>query len=303
MNVSKLEINKIRIFENLRDDDRLTGQEMFKHVQYYAPLLEAKYQPVNDKLHLLSALNSLVAEANEDDGIILFIESHGSERGIYFSDELITWSEIYEQLSEINEKSCMGLIVIFSCCYGVNFYKTTSILDKCPYYLMLGFNGSIDENKLFECNKLIFNALIDGEETLDIEREVNLLLPMTKTKITILDAGDVFDNAIRNYLTSSMNESELKERAINNHKEHLIGCSKVGTTAYDFNTFQKSMYEKLLSKYYLEEQFYKLKDRFLLTDKYMHLNCRFSSIFDSIYDELNVENVHAKILSKLQKVV
>lgn len=299
MDVNKLEINKVRILENLRANDRLTGQDIFNHAQHYSPSLEAEYLPVNDKSHFLRALNSLVDEANEDDGILLFIESHGSEHGIYFSGELVTWSEINEQLSEINEKSCMGLIVVFSCCFGVNFYKKTSILNKCPYYLMIGFNGSIDEDKLFECNKLIFNGLINAKPTLDIEDEVNLILPMTKTKITILDAGDVFDNAIRHYLISSMDEGELQERANNNYKEHIIGCSEVGATPFDFNTFKKMMYEELLSKDYLEEHFYNLKDRFLLTDKYMHLNCRFSSMFDGIYDELNVENAHGKILCKL----
>ena len=299
MNVNQLEINKVRILENLRIDDRLTGQDIFNHAQSYSPYLESKYFPVNDKLHFLKTLDSLLIETNEDDGILLFIESHGSENGIYFSDELVTWSEINKQLSEINEKSCMGLIVVFSCCYGVNFYKKTSILNKCPYYLMLGFSGSINEDKLFECNKLIFNGLIGGEPTLDIESEVNLLLPMTNTKITILDAGDVFDNAVRHYLISSMDEFELNERAINNYKEHLTGCSKVDAIPFDFDTFKRMMYEQLLSKDYLEEHFYRLKDRFLLTDKYMHLNCRFSSMFDGIYEELNVGDMHNKILRKL----
>lgn len=299
MDLNKLEINKVRIIENLRDDDRLTGKDIFEHIKLISPSLENKYLPLNNKSNFLSSLNSFITEINEDDGILLFIESHGSEDGIYFSDELITWSEIYGLLSEINEKSCMGLIIVFSCCYGVNFYKKTSILDKCPYYLMLGFDGLIDENKLLECNKRIFSGLISGELTLDIEKEVNLLLPMTNTKITILDAGDIFDNAFRHYLLSLMDENDLKERATNNYKEYLIGCSKLNTTPFDFIIFTKMMYEQLLSKDNLEESFYKFKDRFLLTDKYMHLDCRFPSMFDGIYEELNVENVHRKILCKL----
>jgi hypothetical protein len=299
MDVNKLEINKVRIIENLRDGDRLTGKDIFEHIQSFSPSLETQYLQVTNKYTFLSTLNSFITETNEDEGILLFIECHGSPDGIYFSDELITWSEIYELLGEINEKSCIGLIVVFSCCYGVNFYKKTSILDKCPYYLMLGFDGPINENKLLECNKLIFNGLINGGLTLDIESEVNLLLPMTDTKITILDAGDVFDNAFRHYLLSSMDEDELNKRAINNYQEYLNRCSDLDTTLYEFNVFRRLMYEKILSKDYLEESFYKLKDGFLSTDKYMHLYGRFSSMFNEVYEELNVEDIHHKILCKL----
>jgi hypothetical protein len=164
---------------------------------------------------------------------------------------------------------------------------------------MLGFDGPINENKLLECNKLIFNGLINGGLTLDIESEVNLLLPMTDTKITILDAGDVFDNAFRHYLLSSMDEDELNKRAINNYQEYLNRCSDLDTTLYEFNVFRRLMYEKILSKDYLEESFYKLKDGFLSTDKYMHLYGRFSSMFNEVYEELNVEDIHHKILCKL----
>ena len=294
-----LEINKVRILENLRADDRLTGKDIFDHIRNSSPPLDTKYLPVIDKLHFFTALNSIIEESNEDDGILLFIESHGSKNGIYFFDELVTWSELNEQLSEINEKSCMGLIVVFSCCYGVNFYRETNILNKCPYYLMFGFSDRITENKLFECNKRIFHGLINGESTLHIENEVNLLLPMTDTKITVLDAGDIFDNAFRHYLLSSMNEDDLNIRAVNNYKEHLSGCLDVEATPFSFDVFKRMMYEQLLSKDYLEESFYSLKDRFLLTDKYLHLNCRFSSMFDEVYDDLNVESQHHEIISKL----
>lgn len=299
MNVDGLEIKKVRVIENLRIDDRLTGKEISDYIKYSSPDLDIYYQPTSNKEMFLKALNSILLEANEDEGVLLFIESHGNEKGVCFSGELVEWSEIYKLLSDINEKSCMGLIVVFSCCYGVNFYKQTSILDKCPYFLMLGFSGRINENKLIECNKMIVDGLINGESTLIIEEEVNLLFPMTDTTLTILDAGDVFDNAIRHYLISSMDEEELSERAVNNFQEHLKGCLAVSAVPFNFDEFKIIMYQKLLSKDYLEESYYKLKDRFLLTDKFMHLNCRFSSMFDGVYKELNVEHEHNKILRKL----
>lgn len=299
MNVDGLEIKKVRVIENLRIDDRLTGKEISDYIKYSSPDLDIYYQPTSNKEMFLKALNSILLEANEDEGVLLFIESHGNEKGVCFSGELVEWSEIYKLLSDINEKSCMGLIVVFSCCYGVNFYKQTSILDKCPYFLMLGFSGRINENKLIECNKMIVDGLINGKSTLVIEEEVNLLFPMTDTTLTILDAGDVFDNAIRHYLISSMDEVELSERAVDNFQEHLKGCLAVSAVPFNFDEFKIIMYQKLLSKDYLEESYYKLKDRFLLTDKFMHLNCRFSSMFDGVYKELNVEHEHNKILRKL----
>lgn len=299
MNVDGLDVKKVRVIENLRIDDRLTGKEISDYIQYLSPDLDIGYQPISNKEKFLKALNSIFLEANEDEGILLFIESHGNKKGVCFSGELVEWSEIYKLLSDINEKSCMGLIVVFSCCYGVNFYKQTSILDKCPYFLMLGFSGRINENKLIECNKRIVDGLINGESTLVIEEEINLLLPMTDTKLTILDAGDVFDNAIRHYLISSMDEVDLSKRAVDNYQEHLTGCLAVSAVPFNFDEFKKIMYQQLLSKDYLEKSYYKLKDRFLLTDKFMYLNCRFSSMFDGVYKELNVEHEHNKILRKL----
>jgi len=299
VDVNQLQINKLRVLENLRSTDRNTGEEIYNYSKGKSPALDAKYTPVKDKVHFLNELTLIADEANEDDGILLFIESHGCQNGIEFSGELITWSEINEQLSEINEKSCMGLMVVFSCCYGVYFYKKTNILDKCPYYLMFGFNGSIAENKLFECNKLIFDGIINNQPTLSIESEVNLILPMTETKITILDAGDVFDNAIRHYLISSMDEEDLNRRAVKNYRELLVECSKLNVIPLDFNTIKKKMYETIFSKDYLETFYHKLRDDFLLTDKYLHLNCRFSSMLDDLYVELNVEDEHKNILRRL----
>ncbi|MCE7556420.1 hypothetical protein [Aliivibrio fischeri] len=299
MNVDGLEVKKVKVIENLRIDDRLTGKEISDYIKHLSPNLDIDYQPTSNKEEFLKALSSILLETNEDEGILLFIESHGNKKGVCFSGELVEWSEIYKLLSDINEKSCMGLIVVFSCCYGVNFYKQTSILDKCPYFLMLGFSGRINENKLIECNKRIVDGLINSESTLVIEEEINLLLPMTDTKLTILDAGDVFDNAIRHYLISSMDEVELSKRAVDNYQEHLTGCLAVSAVPFSFDKFKKIMYQQLLSKNYLEESYYKLKDRFLLTDKYMHLNCRFSSMCDGVYKELNVEHEHNKILRKL----
>lgn len=299
MNVDGLEVKKVKVIENLRIGDRLTGKEISDYIQCLSPALDIDYQPTSNKEEFLKALSLILLETNEDEGILLFIESHGNKNGICFSGELVEWSEIYKLLSDINEKSCMGLIVVFSCCYGVNFYKQTSILDKCPYFLMLGFSGRINENKLIECNKRIVDGLINSESTLVIEEEINLLLPMTDTKLTILDAGDVFDNAIRHYLISSMDEVELSKRAVDNYQEHITGCLAVSAVPFGFDEFKKIMYQQLLSKNYLEESYYKLKDRFLLTDKFMHLNCRFSSMFDGVYKELNVEHEHNKILRKL----
>jgi hypothetical protein len=299
LNVDGLEINKVRVIENLRIGDRLTGKDIFEYIQSLSPELDANYQSASNKENFIMSLNSLLLEVSEDDGVLLFIESHGNENGVCFSGELIEWSEIYKLLSDINQKSCMGLILVFSCCYGVNFYKQTSIMDKCPYFLMLGFSGLINENKLIECNKRIVDGLYNGESTLYIEEETNLLLPMTDTKLTILDAGDVFDNAIRHYLISSMDEIKLSKRAVDNYQEHLSGCLAASAIPFKFDDFKKIMYQKLLSKDYLEESYYKLKDRFLLTDKYMHLNCRFSSMFDGVYEELNVEYEHNEILRKL----
>ncbi|KAB7657169.1 hypothetical protein [Plesiomonas shigelloides] len=296
MKIDELAINSIYIIENLRQGDLKTGKELKQHIDSMESSISVEYFPTSDKNELFSRLELLIEKSSPDEGVILFFETHGSREGIDLAGELVSWEEINDYLSRLNDKTCMGLIVVFSCCFGVNFYKQTTLLKKCPYYLMLGFDDKIKERKLIECNKKIIELASLGCSPKQIEVEVNLLLPMTETKMTVLDAGDVFYNGFKKYLISSSDEDALYRRAIDNYRVHFNTCIGI---PYGFPEFKEIMYRKILSRTYLEEHFYRIKDRFLLTDKYLDLNCRFSAMFDELYDECDIESKHLDILEKL----
>lgn len=220
-----------------------------------------------------------------NDGILLFIEVHGSIAGIEIGEDCVTWGEITSALRLINEKSCMGLTVVFSCCYGVYYFRQTSITDRVPYYVMFGVDKSIHEQRLLDTNKRLVDGFKVGLSLDEIESECNTYLHIHDINITYLEAGDMFVNAFDNYIKNECKPQELSRRTKDCYKL-LKASTKPPFIAYD--EFKRIYIDVILSKKFSEEKYNEIRDRFLMTDVYPELFERFHIDFDEMYENTNM---------------
>lgn len=296
MKVNELDINKIFILEALdKAKDRLTGCELNCFIKNGFNSINNEYHADLTNNKLISNLQNILSATQEDDGILIFIEAHGSVDGIATLDGLLTWSDLNSMLTNINKASALGLVVVFSCCFGVNFYKETKILNQVPYYVMIGVDDKIPEHKIIEINELLITYFKSGESLKNIENSANDIMPMIDTHLTILDAGDLFHRSFSKYLIKSTDENALKLRAINNFGIYKSQGNKLQLS---YREFKKLTFNMFMDRDYLENKFYDLKAVFLLTDKYIHLNERFETMFDELYEEHDIGSQYKAILER-----
>lgn len=286
MKVNELDVNKIFILEALdKAKDRLTGAELNCFIKSNFKSINTEYHADLTNNKLMSNLQSILSTVQEYDGILIFIEAHGSVNGITTLDGVLTWSDLNSILTDINKASALGLVVVFSCCFGVNFYKETKILNQAPYYVMIGVDDEIPEHKIIEINELLITKFANGESLKNIQDSANNIMPMIDAHLTILDAGDIFHSSFSKYLIKSSDENALKLRVINNFIEYRF---KGNGVKLPYRVFKKIMFNIIMDKNYFENKFYDLKAVFLLTDKYVNLNGRFETMFDELYEKNNI---------------
>ena len=296
MKVEELEINKIYILETLDPTkDRMTGAELntclveersYESVEYFTNLCTQGF-----KLRLKQIADSVT----EEEGVLLFIEAHGSEEGIATRDGFITWNELKGYFVDINYASSLGLVVVFSCCFGVNFYRETSITGQAPYYVMAGADAPIAEHKALDIAKALVEGFMFNSSLSDIEQTCNDMMQMIKANYTILDTGDLCNNSFEKYLIKSLDEIDLKLRAIDNF---LAYCLTGNDLKLSYRDFKSIMYHAILDMNYLEKKFYDIKGRFLLTDEFGHLNARFDLMFDELAEKYDLEAKYKEILGR-----
>ncbi|ELB2137338.1 hypothetical protein QNS41_004469 [Vibrio parahaemolyticus] len=296
MKVAELEINKIYILETLDPTkDRMTGEELnkflvdeqsYKSVRYSTNLCTEKFK---------QQLEYIVSSVNEEEGVLLFIEAHGSDDGISTRNGFITWSELKGYLVNINRASSLGLVVVFSCCFGVNFYKETSITSQAPYYVMAGADAPIAEHKVLDIAKALVEGFISDNSLSEIEQSCNDMMQTIDANYTILDTGELCNNSFEKYLIKSYDESDLRLRAINNFLSYRSSGNNLKLSYSDFKSI---MYHIILDMSYLENKFYDIKGRFLLTDEFGHLNERFDLMFDELAAKHDLEAKYKEILER-----
>ncbi|MGF1807724.1 hypothetical protein L4C31_21005, partial [Aliivibrio sifiae] len=191
MKVGEQCIDKVFVIESLRKGDMSTGLEIKNNIESLDKKLNVTYANCSDKTDFFQSFSDIYDEIEPNQGVLLFIEVHGSKNGIELDGELISWNAITEHLQLINTKSLMGLVVVFSCCYGVHFYRQTSILSRCPYYVMFGVDNSIYEDRLLKMNKELVKGFFAKESLVDIVQSANSHLNIHDINLTFLDAGEL----------------------------------------------------------------------------------------------------------------
>lgn len=281
-----MQISKVRIIESLNSEDLKTGREIKEYCQFNSDINDIEYKSASTADGFVDCLQSLVDETQEDDCILLFLETHGSVEGIEIAGQSISWHTLNSYISKINERSACSLIAVFSCCFGINFYQQTDILNQAPYLLLFGVDKTISASTLLAVNKKISLGLFRGKSPVEIEIECNSLLGSVGVKLIHLDAEIFLYKVMGRFLLEAVDEQILKERV----SSFIAKLRKENPDLTDADEdISKHYVGKLLSLENLENRFYDKKEKFLLTGKYFYLNERFTLDFDTLYDLAGID--------------
>jgi hypothetical protein len=282
MKVAEQDITKVFVIESLREGDRSTGTSILSEIKKYDNNIISKYYNMNRKEDLSYYLSSIASELQGHDGIILFIEVHGSMDGIDIGTDKVSWAELTDDLKKINEACMMGLVVVFSCCYGVYYFRETSITGRSPYYVMFGVDKSIYDNRLLDANKILVKGFLDNKSLKEIEAECNSYLHLHNINLTYLEAGEIFVNAFHNYISNECKPENLDVKSRDCYK--LLKESS-SPPYMKFKEFKTLYIRFILNRENNEEKYNQIRERFLMTDLDGSLYQRFHVDFDEMYEK------------------
>jgi len=293
--VAEQDITKVFVIESLREGDRSTGTSILNEIEKHDTNIISKYHSINRKEELSSHLRSIASGAQESDGVLLFIEVHGSMDGIDIGTEKVSWAELTDDLKSINEACMMGLVVVFSCCYGVYYFRQTSIAGRAPYYVMFGVDKSIYDNRLLEANKILVKGFADNQSLKAIEAECNSYLHLHNINLTYLEAGEMFVNAFDNYISNECRPENLDVKSRDCYK--LLKESSP-PPYMKFKEFKTVYIQFILNRENNEEKYNEIRDRFLMTDLDGDLYQRFNVDFDEMYEKTGMSEKLQVIFEK-----
>lgn len=288
MKIAEQVITKTYVLESLRHGDLSTGRKIIDNIKDKRSDIKADYKIVSLRNDMFSYLKMIALDAVVEDGILLFIEVHGDVNGLDIGSESATWDELTIYLQAINEASRMGLVVIFSCCFGVYYFRQTSITGRAPYYVMFGVDKSISENKLLKVNEELVYGFFNSSELTGLVSVCNQALHIHDINLSYLEAGKMFVNAFNNYIKNECRSDSLESRSRECYK--MLQELDVPTNI-NYADFKTKYIDFVLNRENCEEKYNEIRDRFLMTDIDGGLYERFHIDFDEMYEKAGIKNL------------
>ena len=161
-----VEYDSVIVFDLLSDEERKKHQitesleTFFK--QKNAPIT-AKY--LSGKNELLSYFQQLLQEAQQGKNFMFHFVSHGNDSGIGFkhSGEFISWSELTDILTKINEASHNTLVLNLTSCFGLHGIKTVNPFKTGnPFFGLIGYAEKLKILVGKQANEIFYDSVISG---------------------------------------------------------------------------------------------------------------------------------------------
>ncbi|WNB17551.1 hypothetical protein [Marivirga arenosa] len=208
-------VNTIYVIESLPKDERQTGAELYNDIiKRYAEFSQRdlklityhiKLSSKDELLNLLDHLKSTIPNMNL--GLLIHIESHGSEDGIHLANgDMVSWSELQEPLYTINYEADNKLYISMANCYGRFLYKTIDTAKKAPFCAFLSTSKKISPSEIGEYFDPFFDQLIKLRDfILAYKARENF-----ESKFYYKDVEMIFDEALIKWDEDINSNPELK---------------------------------------------------------------------------------------------
>jgi hypothetical protein len=275
-----LNLTNFIIVESLTEKDRKTGKGLYEDCLFWQVLkdknISADFFPVSCFDELKSILLTTYKKIIET-GIrpLLHFEFHGNESFFTLMDKIeIPWIKLTELLVEINIALRNSLIVIASACYGAHLISTVDIMERSPFFLLIGPKDSISEYTLLKGVIVFYQELFSS---FDIGNALKAL-KATDSNFKYLTTEGMFIESFKHYVKEYCRGSGLENR---------IGQFISNREKEDPN-LDKAQLRNILTELFAGEKnisnlFYEMASKYFMIDLFPELSQQLAYDFNDVY--------------------
>jgi len=214
------------IIESLNNNEKQTGKilhrETIKYKRFQEPNLSSSLITVNSKKEIVSTLKKICNRITKEMLFpILHIETHGSDEGLHLSnDDILTWSEFFDETRCINILLKNTLLINLSMCHGVSLMAKIQPTKRAPFRAFIATSGEISWNKLLEGFEIFYNDFFftfSGEKSViavnNALKEDGVEFYYIKSEYLIEQITDINRDPV--FIKSMINDFAVKEKASN----------------------------------------------------------------------------------------
>ena len=162
--------NWIIIIQSLNDTSKLkTGYGIFKDLKNWCSdsrtNIIPKYYEVSTKKDLEKSINDINTLIQENDSLILHIESHGNYDGIWLVNEGIGWGDFWELAYPLSSKINNRVVYILSLCRSK--YSTLSFCysqETIPFQYLIASNDIVNAGLACLALKVFYKEYIKSSD-------------------------------------------------------------------------------------------------------------------------------------------
>jgi len=184
-------------------------------------LIDENRSPVEATLHRVSSRASFLARLDrirEDLRSsrrlpLLQIETHGDDDGIGISDENgLTWSELMEALTPLNQATRVRLPVVLAACNGIWGIKMAQPMQRSPFMALLGPNRKVSEGEIVRGMREFYRGILEFKDGTRALQMLNNTVDPDKNTFGIFNVEQLFESVWNNYLEDASVEQVVAER-------------------------------------------------------------------------------------------
>jgi hypothetical protein len=216
--VSKLSFSKISIVESLSEGERKTGEQLYDDLNmleiFHEKGITLQFTPISNRVELEDHIEYLARDAQErNEYPVLHIEAHGSDDKqslMLSSGEFVNWFELEDIFRKLNVATKCNLLVVMATCFGAYTSSVISLLDRAPFWGIVGPEKEILPEVVFSNLKSFYSDFFQNGASAN---PLKTLSSENSSEMKFITSEWFFVKAYEYYERNLCNEVVLHERA------------------------------------------------------------------------------------------
>lgn len=220
--ISGFQYSKIILIESLEDHEFKVCTNL---ALYINSLQEESRQKLTieqiscESAYEFIAIIRRIADIHPNESIIINVDCHGDKNeGLHFANSsVLSWPDFSEELTKLNIKTNMGILLIVSACYGYYIMSQNKPFRRAPFWGVIAPTEIVDPSEIYRSLMKFYRCIINNstfEKSFSILKQENL----TCGKWVAEFSERWFYFQSLNYLTQHANNEIIKARTIKIHE-------------------------------------------------------------------------------------
>lgn len=225
------EFNKVYVIESLDEkEDTLTGQELYNDLlrwkEYQVKYFKSELIQVENRKEFFEKIEVIKDECTTKGQYpIIHFEIHGSEdkTGLVLnSGELIKWTELYQDLIEINSIIGNNLFMTLAVCHGAYIMELIKINKPSPFWGFIGSFETIEESDIMIRYNEFYHEFLKNFDLDVATKRLHESNPDIPSSYSFINSELTFKSITRQYFEKKFIETEIKLRFEDGLKQNNI---------------------------------------------------------------------------------